>query len=76
MRPDWHGWGRGRGPALHIGELPGRKSVCLYTISDGAIRTHAFFKNAHQAQKVMALIDSLVFGPQPAQQASQEADAA
>jgi len=56
----FHGWAaRSGGPALHIGELPGRKSVCLYTIEAGVIRTHAFFKSSDDAERVVAIIDRL-----------------
>ena len=58
---EWHGWARrGDNVALHIGELPGRKSVCLYEIDGSVIRTLAFFKDVDKARRALQLLDRLV----------------
>ncbi len=63
---DWHGWSRSRGlngRALHIGPLPGRKSICLYTMDyrDGAImRVHAYFRNEDEARDALATLDEII----------------
>lgn len=58
----WHGWSRGDNIALYIGRLPGRKSICLYTVEGSVLRTHAFFKNEEDAKEVLQLLDHLIGG--------------
>lgn len=55
---DWHGW-RVQNVSLHVGELPGRKQVCLYTMDNNTIRTRAFFKRREDAEAVLRWIDTL-----------------
>lgn len=68
---DWHGWSRGEqytGVALHIGPLPGRKSICLYTMDyrDGAVLyVHAYFRSEEEARRALDTLDNLV-GPREA----------
>lgn len=60
---DWHGWsrtGKYEGEALHIGPLPGRKSICLYTMDyrDGAaMYVHAYFRSEDEARHALAVMD-------------------
>lgn len=67
---DWHGWSRTKGyagRALHIGPLPGRKSICLYTVdyTDGAVMyVHAYFRSEDEARRALATLDELL-GPVP-----------
>lgn len=56
--PDWHGWNVD-GKTLYVGPLPGRKSVCLYTLENNTIRTLAFFKSERLAQDCLERLDVL-----------------
>ncbi len=63
----WHGWGRGHQPyrnrVLHIGPLPGRKSIALYTrdFRDGAVMyVHAYFRSTEEAQRALETLDWLM----------------
>lgn len=59
---EWHGWSRGEGPAIHIGRLPGRKSICLY-ISDGSVVTPvAYFRDEEGARRALDLLNELIMG--------------
>lgn len=55
---EWHGW-RISGKALHVGELPGRKQVCLYVMDGSTIRTLAFFKTEEQAGEAIDMLDKI-----------------
>ena len=60
---EWHGWRRSdSGMALHIGPLPGRKSICLYEEGNGYIDVFAFFTSEAKARKALELLDSFVEG--------------
>lgn len=61
-RQEWHGWGMPPGnQALHIGPVPGRKSVCLYAMDGSVMWTLAYFRDEEEAQRAMAIIDKLVW---------------
>ena len=64
---EWHGWSRSEMPytseALHIGPLPGRKSICLYSMDykDGAVMSvHAYFRSEDEAKHALAILDRLM----------------
>jgi hypothetical protein len=59
---EWHGWGLADKsvPALHIGRLPGRKSVCLYMQHNGVIDTLAFFRDETTAKQALIILDQLM----------------
>ena len=63
---DWHGWSRRTGytgRSLHIGPLPGRKSICLYTMdyTNGAVMyVHAYFRNEDEARRALETLDGLI----------------
>lgn len=64
---DWHGWSGSpeqyQGESLHIGRLPGRKSICLYTTDyrEGAVTyVHAYFRNEEEAKRALGVIDRLL----------------
>lgn len=61
---DWHGWSRrdSEHGALHIGELPGRKSVCLYSVVGSVLDVHAYFRTPEHAERVLAWLDDFA-GP-------------
>lgn len=67
---DWHGWskhlGAHKGPALHIGNIPGRKRIALYE-ANGELRVLAWFNTEGDAKRCLALLDWLV---EPAKQAT------
>lgn len=60
---DWHGYLLADGRAIHIGQLPGRKSICLYVIGGGALEPLAFFRSTADAQRALDLIDALAGRP-------------
>jgi hypothetical protein len=66
-KSEWHGWSRSREPytgrSLHIGPLPRRKSICLYTMDyrDGAVmHVHAYFRSEEEARCALATLDFLL----------------
>jgi hypothetical protein len=58
---DWHGWSAGgdRAQALHIGHLPGRRSVALYTEGHGTLNVLAYFRSEQDAEVAMLFIDRI-----------------
>lgn len=58
----WHGWSRGKA-ALHIGPLPGRKSICLYSINGSVMKVHAYFRSKDEAWAALELLDELMREP-------------
>lgn len=48
--------------ALHIGQLPGRKQLCLYghNGNPSVIHVFAYFVNEEKAAEALAIIDRLV----------------
>jgi hypothetical protein len=58
---DWHGWSAADS-TIHVGPLPGRKSICLYEVADGGttIRTLAFFRDEDKAKRALSHLDALV----------------
>lgn len=56
-----HGWRVGT-KAIHVGTLPGRKSICLYFDYGSVIRTIAFFRNDKDARECLDALDSLATG--------------
>jgi hypothetical protein len=64
---EWHGWHVPLFDAsLHVGHLPGRKSLCLYVEvtheGDNYIDPLAYFRNEHYAQAGLMFLDELVRG--------------
>jgi len=63
---EWHGWSRTegfQGEAVHVGPLPGRKSIALYTMDyrDGAtMHVHAYFRNEDEAKNFLQVFDRLM----------------
>jgi hypothetical protein len=57
---DWHGW-RVADANLHVGKLPGRKQVVLYTMTNGGTAIHplAYFKNPEDARTCLDFLDKL-----------------
>lgn len=46
-------------PALHIGELPGRKRIALYVVDGGALTPLAYFRDREAAETAWALIERI-----------------
>ena len=46
--------------AIYIGNLPGRKQVCLYTTDRGLLEVLSYFKTHELAQKALDWLDRLV----------------
>jgi hypothetical protein len=61
---NYHGWAREHKshPALHIGELPGRKSNVLYIDHGTVIAPLAYFTSPEQAAEAMAMLDYIILG--------------
>lgn len=56
----WHGWSIGDSPAIHVGPLPGRKSIVLYQIDGSVLTPLAYFRDEDAAEKGLALLDDLM----------------
>ncbi len=57
---DWHGWGVGD-VSLHIGPVPTRKRIALHACDGPVSWVMAYFRNEHEAQRAMAIIDAIVW---------------
>lgn len=59
---EWHGWScdPDRSEALHIGPLPGRKSICLYSMVGSVMSVHAYFRSVGEARAALAILDRLL----------------
>lgn len=65
---DWHGWRRTNNKVhtekteggLHVGPLPGRKQIALYTELYGDIVPLAYFKTESLAELALEAFDRLV----------------
>lgn len=57
-----HGWAHHlstrKGPALHVGKVPGRKLIALYE-ANGSIAVLAWFTSEENARRALELIDWL-----------------
>ena len=45
--------------AIYIGNLPGRKQVCLYAVDSGVVDVLAHFRTHEKAQKALDWLDVL-----------------
>jgi hypothetical protein len=59
---DWHGW-RIKGMCLHVGPLPGRKSICLYRLDGSTIKPLAYFPSEDQAYAALEVITAIAEAP-------------
>ena len=57
---EWHGWSRVSSTSLHIGRLPGRKSLCLYVVQGAVLGVLAYFANEKRARLALDTIDEIV----------------
>ena len=55
---EWHGWGF-EDSSIHIGPMPGRKSVCLYAVEGSVLSPLAYFRDTESATKALAMLDKL-----------------
>lgn len=55
---EWHGWSK-RGMTMHVGPLPGRKSICLYRLDGSVIRPLAYFPDEDKARECLRFLDAL-----------------
>lgn len=56
---EWHGWqipGKG---ALHVGPLPGRKSICVYTVQGTVLQVHAYARSEDEAWELLQFLDRI-----------------
>ena len=65
----WHGWSRepdngtGRkGAVLHIGPVPTRKSIALYSIVGSVMYVHAYFRSEKEARRALSVIEFITGG--------------
>lgn len=58
-RAGWHGWGMADW-SLHVGTLPGRKSVCLYSHIGSVVEPLAYFRDDESAFRALEMLDRLV----------------
>jgi hypothetical protein len=68
--PEWHGFARDEplASALHVGRMPGRKSVCLYIARRNQhengigceVEPLAYFRSDEAAREALALLDHLI----------------
>lgn len=54
---DWHGWKIGERGTLHVGPLPGRRSICVYLIEGSVMRTVAFARDEDDARRLVSFLD-------------------
>ena len=45
--------------SIYIGNLPGRKQVCLYVVDAGILDVLAYFKTHEKAQQALNWLDTL-----------------
>lgn len=64
----WHGWGMrpstGKSVTLHVGPLPGRKSIALYSMVGPVMHVHAYFRDELEARRALSVIDHITWGDQ------------
>lgn len=58
---EWHGWKKGR-VTVHVGPLPGRKTIALYSAIGSVIHTHAYFRNETEASIFLAVLGYMAAG--------------
>lgn len=59
---DWHGWRISDDPdgySIHIGHIPGRKRVALYSEDDNYFKVLAYFQSEEAAQEMADWIDRM-----------------
>lgn len=57
QQPDWHGWEFPGIGTIHIGPVPTRKSICLYTIQGSVMDVHAYFRTEDHARTLLTFLD-------------------
>ena len=60
-----HGWGikdllTGESESIHVGRLPGRKSVALYALNGSVLDVLAYFKSQTAAERALDILDRLI----------------
>jgi hypothetical protein len=60
VESEWHGWSKGDLGALHVGPLPGRKSICVYTVQGTILRVHAYARSEDEARDLLKFLDLLL----------------
>lgn len=56
---EFHGWLVNGLGALHVGRLPGRKSICLYLIDGSVLTPLAYFRDEEKARLALGWMDAL-----------------
>lgn len=57
MSADWHGWEFRDGTKLHIGPVPTRKSVCIYTVEDSVMHVIAYCRSEEEGRRLLRFLD-------------------
>ena len=63
MTDDWHGWGRtddAECAQIHIGPIPGAKSIALYLQRGSKLLPCAYFKDEARAREALKALDALL----------------
>jgi hypothetical protein len=72
--PRWAGWRRQppstddspyQGVAVHVGPIPGRKRIALYTMdytNGNVMHVHAYFRSVEEGQKFLRYLGIMVTG--------------
>jgi hypothetical protein len=59
----WHGWSRpSGGVTLHVGPVPTRKSIALYSIVGSVMYVHAYFRSEKEARRALSVIEFITGG--------------
>jgi hypothetical protein len=56
---DFHGWSA-HGRTIHVGPLPGRKSIVLYRMVGSQIDVLAFFRDESAARRFLRDMDAML----------------
>jgi hypothetical protein len=59
----WQGWRRpGSNITLHIGPLPTRKAIALYSMVGSVMYVHAYFRDETEARRALSVIEFITGG--------------
>jgi len=57
---EWHGWQLVDGPSLHIGPVPGRRSIGLFVIVGSTLTPLAYFTSEDHARAALDLLTTMI----------------
>lgn len=65
---DWHGWRVDDVGILHVGPLPGRKSICVYVIEGSVMTPVAYCRSEDDGDRLVRFLDAALARPTGEQQ--------